>query len=60
MRFRIKNGGSARQFMFEREAKPEHEPAAPAPRAADLDNPYGRYYTTARSREQLQAQRHKD
>ena len=29
-------------------------PAAPAPpRAAELENPYGRYYGTARSREDL-------
>lgn len=29
------------------------EPAAAPPRAADLENPYGRYYGKARSREDL-------
>ena len=33
-------------------AQPPQEKTAP-PRAADLDNPYGRYYGKARSREDL-------
>ena len=33
-------------------AQPPQEKPAP-PRAADLDNPYGRYYGKARSREDL-------
>ena len=53
MRFRIVTGGPAARFVFDR------TPAAPAapehhiPTAAELDNPYGRYYGKARSREDL-------
>ena len=36
-------------------AEPQPRPAPP--RAADLDNPYGRYYGTARSREDLKKNR---
>ena len=43
MRFRIKSGQSAHRFVFDR--------------TADLDNPYGRYYGTARSREDLRKNR---
>lgn len=32
---------------------PEPPAAAVPPRAAELENPYGRYYGTARSREDL-------
>ena len=51
MRFRIKTGGPAGRFVFDRTlAAPKGpEPRAPIPRAADLDNPYGRYYGQARS-----------
>ena len=34
-------------------AAPVPEPKRAPPRAADLDNPYGRYYGKARSREDL-------
>ena len=52
MRYRIKRGGPAGRFVFDR------TPAAPAPArppvtAADLDNPYGRCYGKARSWEEL-------
>ena len=52
MRFRIKSGQSARRFVFDRTPAPAKSPQPSAPRAADLDNPYGRYYGTARSRGQ--------
>ena len=48
MRFRIKAGGAAVHITFDRTPKPQ-PPAPPSPRAADLDNPYGRYYGKARS-----------
>ncbi len=51
MRFRIlrREKGAPR-----RPAPAPELPAAPAPpRAAELENPYGRYYGTARSREDL-------
>lgn len=51
MRFRIKRGGPAAQLRFDRTAKPE--PEKPVSLAAALDNPYGRYYGKARSREEL-------
>ena len=56
MRFRIKRGGPAAQLRFDRTAKPVAKPQPPAPpvlRAADLDNPYGRYYGKARSWEDI-------
>ena len=53
MRFRIKSGQSARRFVFDRTPAPAKPPQPSAPRAADLDNPYGRYYGTARKREDL-------
>ena len=54
MRFRVKRGGPAGRFVFDREARPAPEAAAARPpKAADLDNPYSRYYGTARSREDL-------
>ena len=48
MRFRIKSGQSAHRFVFDRTPAPAKPPQPSAPRAADLDNPYGRYYGTAR------------
>ena len=56
MRFRIKRGGPAAQLRFDRTAKPE--PEKPVSLAQALDNPYGRYYGKARSREELLAKRH--
>ena len=48
MRFRLIRRGPA---------APDAAPAAPGtpapPKASDLDNPYGRYYGTARKREDL-------
>ena len=58
MRFRIKSGQSARRFVFDRTPAPAKPPQPSAPRAADLDNPYGRYYGTARSREDLRKNRY--
>lgn len=55
-----------RHYRVVRRAKGTPRPAAPAaepqprpapPRAADLDNPYGRYYGTARSWEDLKKNR---
>ena len=55
MRFRIKRGGPAAQLRFDRTAKPvvKPEPEKPVSLAQALDNPYGRYYSKARSREEL-------
>ena len=53
MRFRIKSGQSARRFVFDRTPAPAKPLQPSAPRAADLDNPYGLYYGKARSREDL-------
>ena len=55
MRFRIKCGGPAAQLRFDRTAKPVAKPQPETPRslAAELENPYGRYYGRARSREEL-------
>ena len=51
MRFRLLR----REKGVPRRAAPAEKPAPEAapPRAADLDNPYGRYYGKARSREDL-------
>ena len=56
MRFRIKRGGPAGRFVFARTPQPQTEPPHPVPTAAELDNPYGRYYGRARSREDLKRQ----
>ena len=55
MRFRIKCGGPAAHLHFDRTAKPvqKQEPERQVSLAAELDNPYGRYYGKARSREDL-------
>ena len=60
MRFRIKRGGPAAQLRFDRTAKPmvKPEPEKPVSLAQALDNPYGRYYGKARSREELLAKRY--
>ena len=55
MRFRITRGGPAAQLRFDRTAKPvvKPQPEKPVSLEAALDNPYGRYYGKARSREEL-------
>lgn len=55
MRFRVKRGGPAAGFTFDRTAKPVHrpEPEKPVSLAQALDNPYGRYYGKARSWEDI-------
>ena len=55
MRFRITRGGPAAQLRFDRTAKPVQrpEPEKPVSLAQALDNPYGRYYGKAHSREEL-------
>ena len=52
MRFRLvrRETGAPRRLPA---AVPTPEPDHAPPRAADLDNPYGRYYGKARSREDL-------
>ena len=52
MRFRITRGGPAARVTFDRPPKPQ-PPAPPVLRAADLDNPSGRYYGKARSWEDI-------
>ena len=55
MRFRVKRGGPAKRFRFDRTAKPvpKQEPKVPVSLAEALDNPYGRYFGKARSREDI-------
>ena len=55
MRFRVKKGGTAARFRFDRAEKPvpKREPEKTASLVEELDNPYGRYYGKARSREEL-------
>jgi len=54
MRFRILRRGKARHLSIPERPAPAPAPKKTAPpRAADLDNPYGRYYGKARSREDL-------
>ena len=55
MRFRIKRGGPAAGFTFDRTAKPvvKPQPEKPVSLAQALDNPYGRYYGKARSWEDI-------
>ena len=52
MRFRLvrRETGAPRRLPA---VAPAPEPKRTPPRAADLDNPYGRYYGKARSREDL-------
>ena len=50
MRFRIKSGQSARRFVFDRTPAPAKPLQPSAPRAADLDNPYGRYEDLLKNR----------
>ena len=56
MRFYDRSGRSARRFVFDRPAIAPAIKSAP-PKAADLDNPYGRCYGKARSREDLRKNR---
>lgn len=60
MRFRVKRGGPAKRFRFDRTAKPvpKQEPEVPVSLAEALDNPYGRYFGKAHSREELLAKRY--
>ena len=60
MRFRVKKGGPAKRFRFDRTVSlpPKPEPEKPVSLVEELDNPYGRYYGKARSREELMAKRH--
>ena len=53
MRFRLvkREAGALRRLPPASSLAPEPSPATP--RAADLENPYGRYYGKARSREDL-------
>ena len=51
MRFRIKSGQSAHRFVFDRTPAPAKPPQPSAPRAADLNNPYGPAHCTAGQRE---------
>ena len=63
MRFRAKDGQSARRFVFDRTPPPETAHAQPEvhiPTAAELDTPYGRYYGKAHSREELLKRRQTD
>ena len=59
MRFRLikREAGAPRRLPAppppEPKRAPPPEPKRAPPRAADLDNPYGRYYGKARSREDL-------
>ena len=60
MRFYDRSGRSARRFVFDRPEvsdPPAPRPEPAPPKAADLDNPYGRYYGKARSREDLRKNR---
>ncbi len=52
MRFRILRRDKARHLSVPEKPAPAPEASNP-PRAADLDNPYGRCYGKARSREDL-------
>lgn len=63
MRFYNRSGQSVRRFTFDRPEIPElpapiKEPFAPL-KAADLDNPYSRYYGKPRTREELARNRTK-
>lgn len=60
MRFRIKSGQSAHRFVFHRTPAPAKPLQPSAPRAADLDNPYGRYYGKARSWEDILKNKNSD
>ncbi len=60
MRFRVKKGGPAKRFRFDRATNPAPKPKTekPVSLVEELDNPYGRYYGKARSREDLLKKRH--
>ena len=63
MRFRAKDGQSVRRFVFDRSPLPEKAPepsVSRIPTAAELDNPYGRYYGKTRSWEDLLKSRQND
>ena len=53
MRFRLIRRGTAAHSAVPEKPAPA-APGTPAPpKASDLDNPYGRYYGTARKREDM-------
>ena len=52
MRFRLVERKAGAPRRLPAASAPEQTPPAP-PRAADLDNPYGRVFGTPRSREDL-------
>ena len=62
MRFRVKRGGPAVWFTFDRTAKPVQrpEPEKSVSLAQALDNPYGRYYGKARSWEDILKNKNSD
>ncbi len=55
MRFRLVSRGKGTPRPAAVLQKPESEAARPRP--GDLDNPYGRYYSRPRSREELKKRR---
>ncbi len=61
MRFYNRSLRSVSRFTFDRPERPASPtPEAPAPlKAADLDNPYSRYYGKPRTREELVKNRNK-
>lgn len=56
MRFRLVRWGKGSHHSVPEKASATQTAASAPPKAADLDNPYGRYYGTARSREDLKKQ----
>ena len=53
MRFRLIRRGTAAHSAVPEKPAPAAPGAPVPPKASDLDNPYGRYYGTARKREDL-------
>ena len=53
MRFRLVRQGKASHSAVPEKAAPPRSDSSAPPRAADLENPYSRYYGTARKREDL-------
>lgn len=57
MRLRIVSGGPASRFVFDRSLPAAERQETASLRPAELDNPYGRYYTKPRSRADLKKER---